>query len=102
MGARSHRLELDLEAAPIVEQTFALRLAGYGARRIAGVLDADGVPCPSAHDPACNRHRNGAGWTVGTVLALLRNPRYTGFEVWTKQSKAEVLIDPHNVGLGGV
>ncbi len=85
-----------------MEQTFALRLAGYGARRIAGVLDADGVPCPSAHDPACNRHRNGAGWTVGTVLALLRNPRYTGFEVWTKQSKAEVLIDPHNVGLGGV
>ncbi|WP_205717907.1 recombinase family protein [Actinomadura soli] len=100
LGARSHRLELDPQAAPIVEQIFALRLAGYGARRIAGVLDADRIPCPSAHDPARNRHRAGAGWTVGTVLALLRNPRYTGFEVWNKQSKVEVLIDPHNVGLG--
>jgi site-specific DNA recombinase len=100
LGARSHRLEIDPQAAPVVERIFALRLAGYGARRIAGALDADGKACPSAHDPARNRHRSGAGWTTGTVLAILGNARYTGYQVWNKQSKTDVLIDPHNVGLG--
>jgi hypothetical protein len=100
LGARRHRLELDPRAASVVERIFAMRIAGYGARRIARALDADGISCPSAHDPARNRHRSAAGWTTGTVLAILGNPRYTGHEVWNKQSKTEVLIDPHNVGLG--
>lgn len=50
--------------------------------------------------PARNRHRSATSWTTGTVLAILGNPRYTGREVWNKQSKTDVLIDPHNVGLG--
>lgn len=33
LGAWSHRLETDPQAAPIVEQIFALRLTGYGARQ---------------------------------------------------------------------
>jgi DNA invertase Pin-like site-specific DNA recombinase len=100
LGARRHRLEPDPRAASVVEQIFAMRIAGYGARRIANALDADGIPCPSAHDPARNRHRSSAGWRTGTVRAILGNPRYTGHEVWNKQSKIEVLMDPHNVGLG--
>jgi DNA invertase Pin-like site-specific DNA recombinase len=100
LGARRHRLEPDPAAASVVERIFAMRIAGYGARRIAGALDTDGIPCPSAHDPARNRHRSAAGWTTGTVLSILGNPRYTGHEVWNKQSKTDVLIDPHNVGLG--
>jgi hypothetical protein len=100
LGARCHRLEPDPGSASVVERIFAMRIAGYGARRIARTLDADGIPCPSAHDPARNRHRSAAGWATGTVLAILGNPRYTGHEVWNKQSKADVLIDPHNVGLG--
>ena len=31
---------------------------------------------PSAADPARNPHRTGAGWTLGTVTTILRNPRY--------------------------
>ncbi len=63
--------------AGLLALIFTLRIAGWGARRIAGI-DAEGVPCPSAHDPWRNRHRSGAGWSVGTVLSILANPRYTG------------------------
>ncbi|WP_433475027.1 recombinase family protein [Spirillospora sp. CA-142024] len=100
LGARCHRLELDLQVAPVVERIFALRLDGWGGKRIAGALNADGVSCPSAHDRCRNRHRSGAGWTAGTVLSILGNPRYTGHQVWNKQSRTDVLVDPHNVGLG--
>jgi site-specific DNA recombinase len=100
LGARRHQLDLDPRAASVVKRIFAMRIAGSGARRIARALDADDIACPSAHDPARNRHRSGAGWTTGTILAILGNPRYTGHEVWNKQSKTDVLIDPHNVGLG--
>jgi DNA invertase Pin-like site-specific DNA recombinase len=100
LGARRHRLDLDPRAASVVERIFAMRIAGHGARRIARALDIEGIPCPSAHDPARNRHRSAAGWATGTVLAILGNPRYTGHEVWNKQSKTDVLIDPRNVGLG--
>jgi site-specific DNA recombinase len=100
LGVRLHRLDLDPAAAPVVRRIFDMRLSGMGARRIAATLNGEGVPCPSAHDPGRNRHRFGAGWTVGTVLAILRNPRYTGRQVWNKQSKAEILLDTSNVGLG--
>jgi site-specific DNA recombinase len=84
----------------VVRRIFDMRLSGMGARRIAAALNCEGVPCPSAHDPDRNRHRSGAGWAVGTVLAILRNPRYTGQQVWNKQPKAEILLDTSNVGLG--
>jgi DNA invertase Pin-like site-specific DNA recombinase len=99
-GVRLHRLGLDQAAAPVVRRIFDLRLAGLGAGRIAQALNAEGVLCPSAHDPGRNSHRSGAGWTSGTILAIVRNPRYTGQQVWNKQSKAEVLLDASNVGLG--
>jgi DNA invertase Pin-like site-specific DNA recombinase len=100
LGVRLHRLDLDPVAAPVVGRIFDMRLSGMGAKRIAGTLNDEGVPCPSAHDPGRNRHRSGAGWTTGTVLAILRNPRYTGQQVWNRQSKAEILLDISNVGLG--
>ncbi|WP_211302937.1 recombinase family protein [Allonocardiopsis opalescens] len=100
LGARLHRLDLDSETAPVVRRIFALRLAGYGARRIVNKLNSEGVLCPSAYDRARNRHRSADGWSVGTVLAILANPRYTGHQVWNKQSKAETLLDVRNVGLG--
>jgi hypothetical protein len=34
------------------------------------------------------------------VRAILENPRYTGYQVWNKQRRDEVLIDVHDVGLG--
>ncbi|NJP29558.1 hypothetical protein FLW53_36240 [Microbispora sp. SCL1-1] len=60
------------------------------AGRIAATLNARGVPCPSAHDRARNSHRSGEMRTDGTT-SILRNPRYTGNQVWNKQRATEVL-----------
>ena len=84
-GRRARRLEPDPETAHIVRWIFARRLAGHSVARIARALNDAGVPCPSAADPGRNPHRTGAGWTLGTVTTILRNPRYTGRQVWNRQ-----------------
>jgi site-specific DNA recombinase len=58
------------------------------------------IPCPSASDPKRNPHRSGKAWTLGTVAAILANPRYTGRQVWNRQRTDHDLIDPANTGLG--
>ncbi len=75
-----------------------------GLHLIAAGLNQDGVPSPSAHDPDRNRHRAaGRGkWAKSAIRAILANPRYTGFEVWNKQRKDEVLVDVDDVALGHV
>jgi site-specific DNA recombinase len=83
-----------------VQRIFAEYLAGRGLYAIAEGLTKDRVPCPSAHDPARNRHRTGQAWSKAAVRAILRNPRYTGRQVWNKQRKDEVLIDVDDVALG--
>ncbi|MFF4602689.1 recombinase family protein [Streptomyces sp. NPDC001339] len=99
-GKRLHRLEIDLVAAPIVQRIFREYVEGRGFYAIAEGLTADGIPCPSAHDPARNRHREGLAWTKGAVRAILVNPRYTGHQVWNKQRKQEILLDVEDVALG--
>ena len=99
-GRRAHRLEPDPATAHVVRWIFAQRLAGHSVARITRALNEGGVPCPSAADPARNMHRTGAGWTLGTVTTILRNPRYTGRQVWNRQRTDTELADPGNVTLG--
>ncbi len=99
-GKRLHKLDLDPEAAPVVQRIFAEFIAGHGFYAIAEGLTRDGIPSPSAHDPARNRHRCGIAWNKFAVRAILVNPRYTGHQVWNKQRKDEVLIDVEDVALG--
>ena len=56
-GKRLHRLEPDPVTAPVVQRIFREYLAGKGIYAIAEGLTRDGIPSPSAHDPARNRHR---------------------------------------------
>nr|WP_255638831.1 recombinase family protein [Amycolatopsis sp. DSM 110486] len=49
-------------------------------------MNERGVPCPSSADPARNSHRSGARWIVRTVGMILENPRYTGRQVWNRQT----------------
>lgn len=77
-------------------------LAGRGLYAIAERLTRDGIPCPSAQDPARNRHRYGKAWSKMAVRAILANPRYTGHSVWNRQRRDEVLIDVDDVALGHV
>mgnify|MGYP003948815055 CR=1 FL=1 len=55
----------------MVRWIFAQRLAGHSVARIARALNEAGVPCPSAADPGRNKHRTGAGWTLGTVTTIV-------------------------------
>jgi site-specific DNA recombinase len=84
----------------VVRRIFVEFIAGHGFYAIAESLTRDGIPSPSAHDPARNRHRCGIAWNKFAVRAILINPRYTGHQVWSKQRKDEVLIDVEDVALG--
>ena len=75
-------------------------LAGYGIFAIAEALTRDDIPCPSAQDPARNRHRGGLAWSKSAVRVILTNPRYTGHQIWNKQRTDEVLLDVDDVALG--
>jgi DNA invertase Pin-like site-specific DNA recombinase len=101
-GKRLRRLEADPAVAPVVQRIFTEFASGAGLHRIAADLNADGIPSPSGHDPARNRHRaDGHGrWAKSAVRAILLNPRYTGRQVWNKQRRHEVLIDVEDVALG--
>ncbi|MGW3893214.1 recombinase family protein [Micromonospora chokoriensis] len=56
-GKHLRGLTPDAQTSPIVRRIFDEFLAGYGLFAIAEGLTANHVPCPSAHDPARNRHR---------------------------------------------
>ncbi|GAA2405957.1 recombinase family protein [Actinomadura vinacea] len=106
-GKRLLMLEIDPEAAPVVQRIFGeyLGLDGSpekGLFAIAEGLTRDGIPCPSAHDRARNRHREGLAWAKSAVRTILTNPRYTGHQVWNRQRKDEVLIDVNDVSLGHI
>ena len=90
----------DLATAPIVKRIFDEWLGGRGLRLIAQGLTLDGVPSPSAHDRVRNSHRCGVSWSKSAIRAILHNPRYTGFSVWNKQRKEEVLLDVREVADG--
>jgi site-specific DNA recombinase len=101
-GQHLRYLDPDPVTAPVVRRIFDAFLAGTGVHAIARELTTDAIPCPSASDPARNRHRlhRGPAWVHTAVRAILENPRYTGFEVWNRQKRHEILIDVHDVALG--
>jgi hypothetical protein len=85
-GRRLHVLEPDPVTAPWVEWLFAERAGGRSVASLVRELNDRGVPCPSGVDPARNGHRSGERWIVRTVSMILKNPRYTGRQVWNRQS----------------
>jgi site-specific DNA recombinase len=101
-GATLKGLKPDPYAAEVVKRIFREFLAGAGLYAIAEGLTRDGIPCPSAHDPARNPHRTGIAWSKSAIRVILTNPRYTGRQVWNKQRKDEVLLDTDDVSMGHV
>jgi site-specific DNA recombinase len=99
-GKRLHKLEPDPETACVVRRIFAEYLAGRGLFAIAEGLTRDRIPSPSQQDRARNPHRTGEGWSKSAVRVILRNPRYTGRQVWNKQRKDEILLDVDDVAAG--
>jgi DNA invertase Pin-like site-specific DNA recombinase len=101
-GFRLRVLEVDEPAAEVVRRIFAEYLDGKGDRAIANGLNRDGIPCPSARRPEQNRHRLADGWQGSTTRAILDNPRYTGYAVFGRWTRREVLLDPDDVAAGHV
>ena len=101
-GQNLRRLEPDPVAAPVVLRIFQEFVGGKGLYAVARGLTEDGILSPSAHDPERNRHRASSrgAWAKSAVRAILKNPRYTGRQVWNRQRRHEVLIDVHDVALG--
>ncbi|MGH3566163.1 MAG: recombinase family protein [Pseudonocardia sp.] len=93
-GFRLRVLALDVDAAPVVRRIYDEYLSGAGDRAIAAGLNRDGIACPSARRPDQNRHRLADGWQGSTVRAILENPRYTGYAVFDRWIKHEMLADP--------
>src|SRR5207248_6654124 len=83
-----------------VRWIFERRLAGYSTASIARTLNEKGVPCPSGVDPGRNPHRTGQAWNLRTVAVILANPRYTGRQVWNRQSTDRDPLDHTNTGRG--
>ncbi|GGX22709.1 recombinase family protein [Streptomyces noursei] len=99
-GKRLHGLEPDPATAPIVVRIFTEFLRGLGIFAIAEGLTRDGISSPSAHDQARNPHRDTRAWAKSAVRAILTNPRYTGRQIWNRQSTYETLLDIEDVSLG--
>ncbi|XVS67844.1 recombinase family protein [Actinosynnema sp. CA-299493] len=85
-GVRQQRLEPDPATAPIVKLIFGLRLAGHSTARIARHLNEQATSGPSGADPERNPHRTARDWSLRTIAEILRNPRYTGRQVWNRTS----------------
>ncbi|MBW3556964.1 MAG: recombinase family protein [Actinobacteria bacterium] len=86
--------------APIVQRIFDEYLADRGYFAIAERLTGEGIDSPSGHDRERNRHRHGLAWGKSAIRAILSNPRYTGYQVWAKQRREEVLLDVEDVSAG--
>ena len=93
-------LVVDPEAADVVQRIFNLYISGIGQRAIAKTLNAESIPCPSAHRPEQNKHRLQDGWQTSTIEAILRNDKYTGYYLWGAFERSRPLLDPENPSLG--
>jgi site-specific DNA recombinase len=83
-GLTKTRLALDPGHAPIVAQIYTWRVDEHlGIKTITDRLNADPAAYPPP-DPA-------AGWSIGGVAALLRNPKYTGYQVIGRRRKGRLV-----------
>ena len=84
-AADHNRLEIDPAAAQVVRRVFSLFESGAGKVRIAKILNAEGIPCPSEYKRLSgDRYRNSTRrdqttyWTYSTIHRMLRNRIYAG------------------------
>ena len=75
-----NKIVIDEEVAPVVRRIFALALSGMSCRKIAAVLNQEGIPTPATY----------CGWKVG-------NPGpYTG--LWSSERISEMLKNETYMG----
>jgi len=86
-SGRSHRLyvtrRINEAEAPVVRRIFQLCADGYGVRRIAATLNAEGACSPKA------QRGRPTGWASSSVRALLFRSLYRGAPVWNQTRKRD-------------
>lgn len=80
-----HRIEPDLETAPVVREIFALRLTGTSYQQIARTLNERGIPSPGRYlclkgTAKCEAYAN-SRWSVAAVKKVLTSEVYLGHMV---------------------
>ena len=80
-----NKLVVDEYAAGIVRRIFQLYVSGYGKIRIAGILNDEGIVCPSEYKKLngenyrnSNRLNQTSYWTYSTINKILQNEMYCG------------------------
>jgi site-specific DNA recombinase len=69
--------------AAVVRRIFELSAHGYGIKRIAATLNAEGAPSPR---PQRGRPR---GWATSSVRSVLFRPLYRGQPIWNQTRKRD-------------
>jgi site-specific DNA recombinase len=85
-GINKRTLELDSVRAPVVRAIYDWYLGGgVGLLQIRDRLNADldRYPPPIPIDPATAR----GAWSRSSVWEVLRNPKYTGYQVWNRRAR---------------
>jgi len=85
-GQAKRTLELDPVRAPVVRAIYEMYLSGgIGLTQIRDHLNAepDRYPPPIPVDPA----RSLGAWSRSSVWEVLRNPKYTGHQVWNRRAR---------------
>lgn len=80
-----NKLVIDEYASGVVRRIFNLYISGYGKIRIAGILNEEGIVCPSEYKSMngenyrnSNRLDSTSYWTYSTINRILHNEMYCG------------------------
>lgn len=88
------KLQIDPEAAAMVERIFRIALSGIGAHKIAQILNEEGIPSPTVYKhlhginyKASVRCPNSELWSSPTIYQMLHNRTYMGDLVQGRHKK---------------
>lgn len=88
------KLQIDPEAAAVVERIFRMALSGIGAHKIAQILNEEGIPSPTAykhlhgiHYKASVKSPDSELWSSPTIYQMLHNRTYMGDLVQGRHKK---------------
>lgn len=87
-----HKLEVDPETAPVIQEIFSMRLQGMGYAAIARNLNERAIPSPGAYLFQCGLSKRTAYrdaiWAAWNIKEILRNEIYLGHLVQGKRTQA--------------
>ena len=83
-GGRRRHVERVIESreAAVVVRIFRLTVDGWGVKRIAAALNADGAPAPVPHRAGRPR-----GWAPSSIREVLHRDLYRGLLLWNRTAR---------------